>query len=204
MRNSTNISRGNGSRFDVLGKEDVDLLKLGEQQRATKVNSSTINKGKVVLTEITNYIERVNVRDLFSDANRKLRAWLRAVSPSKHPFNGYGRMDMSNKKRISRETWAQRLFSSESKKLNDKSQLSSSSKVLVSNDSKDTNTDFQKHGEELVCQNDESSLGLCKGQKDQVFVESESFSLVTLKGVSAATKKDKVSIGLSSLARRER
>ncbi|KAI9182520.1 hypothetical protein LWI28_026153 [Acer negundo] len=98
--------------------------------------------------------------------------------------------NQSDKKRNGGETWAQRLFSSESKKFEDESHLSSSSRVLVSNYSKNTNADFHKHGEELVCQNDEKPLGLCEGHEDQVLVESENFSLVTLERVSVATKKD--------------
>ncbi|KAK1564882.1 hypothetical protein Q3G72_013781 [Acer saccharum] len=51
-------SRGNGSG-SVKNVNGVST-EVREQQRATKVNSSTINKGKVVFTEITNYTEVTN------------------------------------------------------------------------------------------------------------------------------------------------
>ncbi|KAK0600683.1 hypothetical protein LWI29_017406 [Acer saccharum] len=54
LRKNNNSSRGSGSRFDVLGEEDSNVLPGVEQNVATKASGSVIQKGKAVLTEITN------------------------------------------------------------------------------------------------------------------------------------------------------
>ncbi|KAK3177767.1 hypothetical protein Dsin_033219 [Dipteronia sinensis] len=52
----------------------------------------------------------------------------------------------------------------------------------------------------MVSETDEKPLGLCEGHEEQVLEESESFSLVTLEGVSSVAKKDEVSAGHCKIA----
>ncbi|KAK1559048.1 hypothetical protein Q3G72_010013 [Acer saccharum] len=54
LRKNNNSGRASGSRFDVLGEEESNVLPGVEQNVATKASGSVIQKGKVVLTEITN------------------------------------------------------------------------------------------------------------------------------------------------------